>query len=288
MTQIQTLKFVNIKSRENSFDHVDIFVGFQKSCFEGSNFYYLIGALLISIVYFDMQRNLVVNQVQQLNLRLLTSTQEVNHWRLAYNRAVNTKQQVQNALDQKEEEHRNLQTQLERLQENYDRVKDELSKFKPSCNYKKYRELNSKSGKVQRKRQCRKMFHNLLGNIPDITRANINLKLGSDNLHVLWKSNANNANQAVNATLRGTDDDLFDVNENDIFDDEGNYVTPYLRSIIYVMDKHKISHEAYHETRMVTKGFMPPVHVIKKAKAIMSEEIEYIKHPTVCIRISRF
>ena len=167
------------------------------------------------------------------------------------------------------------------LQENYAKVKDELANFKPTANHKPYQQLNSKSGKIQRKRQCKKIFHNVLSNLPDITTANINAKLGSDTLNVLWNRAQRDAipnNAAVDA-----DDNLLDVDQSQIFDSDGNYLTPFLRSIIHVMDKHKISHEAYHETRMITKGFMPPVHIIKRAKAKMSEEIEYIKHPTVCI-----
>ena len=47
------------------------------------------------------------------------------------------------------------------------------------------------------------------------------------------------------------------------------------------MDKFQISHEAYHELRMVSKNQLPPVRKIATEKKLMSEEIPYMKHPTV-------
>ena len=106
--------------------------------------------------------------------------------------------------------------------------------------------------------------------------------MGTDSVNFLWRRDRAPGDGQQSDENTDPPDDGFDVSSSDIFDAEGNYVSQFLRSIIYVMDKHKISHEAYHETRMVTKGFMPPIHIIKEAKSIMSEEIEYIKHPTVC------
>ena len=47
------------------------------------------------------------------------------------------------------------------------------------------------------------------------------------------------------------------------------------------MDSFRISHEAYHELRMVSKGHLPPLRRLAAEKAIMSNQIPYIKYPDV-------
>ena len=54
------------------------------------------------------------------------------------------------------------------------------------------------------------------------------------------------------------------------------------------MDCFRISHEAYHELCMVSKGHLPPLGRLSKEKKIMSEEIPYEKHPKVGIIVIVF
>ena len=52
--------------------------------------------------------------------------------------------------------------------------------------------------------------------------------------------------------------------EKEIFDENGKWNSSFLRQIINVMDKHKISHTAYHELKMtLPAGFNPPINQIK-------------------------
>ena len=239
----------------------------------------IVFSLLILIMYNHL------NHIAHLNEQL---TQKDND--LAQLRAANNTQvaRINNLVTENADLRKNnaeLIDQLRNIERKNEQLKVKLSKFKPHPHYKSYTQLVSKSRKQHRKRECKKIFDNVLELMSDISRANINVRLGSENVNFLWKRNQPNQGQGPDD--EDTDDlnDTFDVEQSEIFDTDGQYVKPFLRSIIHVMDKHKISHEAYHETRMVTKGFMPPIHLIRKEKSHMSEEIDYIKHPTVCLFI---
>ena len=66
-----------------------------------------------------------------------------------------------------------------------------------------------------------------------------------------------------------------DPNKKEIFDEEGNWNKIFLRKIIHVMDKYKISHDAFHELRMVSIGYLPLINRIKAEKCKMSTEVNY-------------
>ena len=85
-----------------------------------------------------------------------------------------------------------------------------------------------------------------------------------------------------------SENDTFDDMEySDIYDCCGEWRRKHIRKIIYVMDCFRVSHEAYHELRMVSKGHLPPIGRISNEKKFMSEEIPYEKHPKVsmCLKI---
>ena len=81
----------------------------------------------------------------------------------------------------------------------------------------------------------------------------------------------------------GDSDHFQDLNYSEIYDCSANWQKSHIRRIIYVMDCFRISHEAYHELRMVSKGHLPPIGRLSKEKKIMSEEIPYQRHPKVNI-----
>ena len=60
-----------------------------------------------------MQRHVGVNQAQQYNLQILAKSQEIDHWRLSYNRAINEKAIIQNNLDQRDEDIRKLRRDIQ-------------------------------------------------------------------------------------------------------------------------------------------------------------------------------
>ena len=74
-----------------------------------------------------------------------------------------------------------------------------------------------------------------------------------------------------------------DINFSEIYETDGSWNKIHIRRIVHVMDCFRISHEAYHEMRLVSKGHLPPIWKISAEKKVMSEQLPYIKHPTVSI-----
>ena len=72
-----------------------------------------------------------------------------------------------------------------------------------------------------------------------------------------------------------------DPSENEIFDTDGNWNKKFLCQIITVMDKYKISHDAFHELRMVCLGYLPSINRIKSEKSKLSTEVKYTKDQSV-------
>ena len=226
-----------------------------------------------------------VHHIAHLNQAITIKNQEIARLRASDTRHLVTINNLQTEVAEVRNQNRQLLDQLGVIERANEQLKTRLTKLKPKRHYKTYMALSSKGARQHRKREYKTIFDNVLEPMSDISGANINVKIGSENVNFLWKRPQPNQNQQSDDE-DDNDLDMFNVGTSDIFDDEGNFVKPFLRSIVHVMDKHKISHEAYHETRMVTKGFMPPIHLIRNEKKYMSEEIEYIKHPTVCIIIS--
>ena len=77
------------------------------------------------------------------------------------------------------------------------------------------------------------------------------------------------------------EEDYHDIEYSEFFDHDGKWLKRHVRRLIHVMDSFRISNEAYHEIRMVSKGQLPPIGTIRKEKKIMSHELPYIKHPKV-------
>ena len=223
-----------------------------------------------------------INHVAHLNDQIAIKDHEIARLQTSDRRNLIRINNLETEIVGLRDNNRELLLQLETLERNNKQIKGRLKKLKPTAHYKSYTQLASKSGKHHRRREYKKIFDNVLEPMSDISRANINVRMGPENINFLWKRQDPTQNEETDDE-DGNLVEMFDVEQSNIFDPDGNYVKPFIRSIIYVMDKHKISQEAYHETRMVTKGFMPPIHLIRQERSKMSDEIEYIKHPTVCV-----
>ena len=74
-----------------------------------------------------------------------------------------------------------------------------------------------------------------------------------------------------------------DVDYCEIYTNKGKWKIEHVRRLVHVLDCFRISHEAYHEIRMVSKGHLPPIWRLADQKKIMSEQIPYMKHPNVSL-----
>ena len=139
--------------------------------------------------------------------------------------------------------------------------------------------------------------------------ANVSLKIGDKNVNFSWNAkdltsemlNAGTpvqqgvvvrpshildhsyAKPEILRPLNEHDEDAYEVDYSNIFDGRGKWQKRHTRGIIHIMDNFRISHEAYHELRHAGKGHFPSLTAIMKEKRKMSQEIPYIRHPTVSI-----
>ena len=170
----------------------------------------------------------------------------------------------------------------------------------------KQRELKQWSNIVSErtKRRCftlyKDMIFDTLCKIGVCHRAEVTLWMQSNRVQFSWCPKNFNADMQTNKCLNEPDilpdhtyfskplmqdeenfDDFQDLNYSEIFDNHGNWEKLHIRRLVHVLDTFRISHEAYHELRMVSKGHLPPISRLTKEKKLMSEEIPYIKEDKV-------
>ena len=144
-----------------------------------------------------------------------------------------------------------------------------------------------------------KVFSTLKNHVPHCRRAQLTLCLGLKHVKFCWKGKELQSESPAHTPLlnfHSKDDHLYasnppensiedadftDIDYSKIFDNDGNWQNLHKRGIIHVMDTYCISHEAYHELRNVGQDHFPPLHHIIREKCFMSEELTYIRHPTV-------
>ena len=192
----------------------------------------------------------------------------------------------------------NLQTKCTELQSNL--KKYQLPKYSPknSRKRKQWEEIKSVRTKYRRFNEYKDHLFSTLQEIKVCHRAEITMWLPENKISFSWSpkhfrqeldctakaksSNLLSDHNYVRISEEMDDEDSFeDVNYSEIFDDEGNWRKTHIKRLIHVMDSFRISHQAYHELRMVSKGHLPSLGRITSQKKIMSEKIPYTLHPKV-------
>ena len=144
------------------------------------------------------------------------------------------------------------------------------------------------------------LFRTIQHKIPQCKRAQIGLWFDGKVVNYTWKSKDFREKYTQRATpfnfhphadhsyassklieYSSDEEDFSDIDYSSIFDSDGNWQKRHKRSIIHVMDSYRISHEAYHELRHAGKDHLPPLYQIRNEKILMSDEIPYIRHPSV-------
>ena len=154
----------------------------------------------------------------------------------------------------------------------------------------------------QTKRRClsdyKTEFFEILKQINGCHRCDMILWIGENRICLNWTPLCFETNEEVhdNVNTKGIfndhtyadpnerlkiEEDYHDMEYSEIFDSNGQWSQSHIRCLIHVMDCFRVSNEAYHEIRMVSKGQLPPIGRIRKEKKNMSKELPYIKHPTV-------
>ena len=109
---------------------------------------------------------------------------------------------------------------------------------------------------------------------------NDKLDLNSDKCRIASEHNY------TSGDIQSDDDnseDYDDVDYSEIFDINGNWRKQHIRRLVHVLDTFRVSHQAYHEIRMVAKGHLPPICRLSHEKHKMSDVIPYIKMEKVSL-----
>ena len=194
-----------------------------------------------------------------------------------------------------------LKQQVKQLKEKIVQFTETPQKRKPKQT-KEWNKIGSERTKKQRLGIFKELLINTIKSMKVCHRAEIYLWLEDNRIHFSFspvdllqkeKFNHIHSENQVNFSLDhtycaqdthiGENDNFTDLNYSEIYDSSANWQKSHIRRIIYVMDCFQISHEAYHELRMVSKGHLPPIGRLSKEKKVMSEEIPYHKHPKVNI-----
>ena len=186
-----------------------------------------------------------------------------------------------------------INSRLAHYGEENDRLKKELQSYHIPKSRKHFKDMKSKSQRRLRKKSYKLALQKLLQNFPNVNSANISLDFGCEWIQFPFSYSDINVsdilghqNAPLNDALVTEENELpMDITENnsDGNDDSlnilkrgGKISKRHLRTIIYVMDKFKIAGNAYHELRMSCKSILPSIHLIRKERVAMSEEIPYI------------
>ena len=179
-------------------------------------------------------------------------------------------------------------------------LRKERSKFLPLKLKKSWHNLGSARAKYKRKMQYKDVLDNSMKCITECKRAKVILSIGNQDIDLKWSEeemDRHRQNLGVNLPIEnvGNDEDENSneqsndniehiQNEYQILDGDSKFTQRHKRTVITVMDRHRISHKAYHEIRKAGKSYWPSINVIKKEKKKMSTEIPFTTDETVRLK----
>ena len=169
--------------------------------------------------------------------------------------------------------------------------------LKPVPTTKSWTDLGSDRAKYHRKMKYKELIGDSLKYITECKRAKLTITLGHEDVDLNWSEEEmkkyrgtnvptlNSLDQAPTSPDRGQSSDANDQgNEidanaredmNNVFDSKFKFTKRHKRKIITVLDRHRISHRAYHAIRKAANKNWPSLHNIKKEKRQMSKEIDF-------------
>ena len=200
-----------------------------------------------------------------------------------------------------------MQNKIEILQTEVERLKPLQQKLHPVQVEKLWKDLKRRA-QFKRKIQYKDILDVSLRNITECKRAKMTLTLGKEDIHLKWTEQemsdmqkqlnegsafAGNSPSEQNSDINveGNDESNANIdtppltNTDDVFDEKCKFTKRHKRTIITVMDNHRVSHKAYHAMRKAGKGNWPSLNMIKKEKGKMSKEIKFTTNDEVRFEI---
>ena len=234
--------------------------------------------------------------INNLHTDSLTLKQECKHYKMLYSKECSANRALRKEVHKLKKQIQQLKNCCERSTQEKQQLgnSDDISLTCSKRKRKRWCRLKSDRTKRQQISEYGKyVLSQIKDNIPHCKRAQLSLCLGQNNVNYNWKSNdfhpcSQDQSDKLNfgrtadhsyASPKGCslnnaeEENECDIDYSTIFDGEGNWRSQYT---------FRISHEGYHELRKVGKGHWPPLHHIIQEKSLMSAEIPYTKHTSVC------
>ena len=245
--------------------------------------------------------NLVNNHVlTKMREDILLYKKQLRHLKTVYSAECVTNQKLMTECVKSREENNSLRKMISRLEHEFN---NKFSDYYDDTRPKRKRKSWNERTKRRRFLYYKGLILLTLKEINGCHRSEVTLWLGDNKLNFLYSPKDFERNEGTDLhvieQIKRTehilqehnysdcvkeiehDNDLPDTEYTQIYDAEGNWQKKHIRKLIHVLDSFRISHEGYHELRMVSKGHLPPIWRLMVEKKYMSEEIPYIKHPKV-------
>ena len=223
--------------------------------------------------------------IENLREQVQNLTQERNQLRRLYDAEVVENEQLARIRQ-------NLRTNYEaclnannRLRNRIGQLKAQLAKHEPKNYRKKWEDLCVQTRR-KRKAEYHQVFDSALQTVPECKKARIHLSLGHDRIRFEWSTDdmANCRDAMRQKGISVPDPPPVESEDESDETDTTDTRSPQTikEEIIHMMDRYRISQDAYHELQQTLKKLpLTPMHRLKVQKKKMSEEIPFEKYPDV-------
>ena len=253
---------------------------------------------VITVILTMAEQNAIIKELQS---KVISLERDLAGLRYNFNEEKNNNIQLRERLEKLRNDKVELIARKNDFQHRIDMLQTEIcqltqmrKKFKPIKVNKIWHDLDCKRTKYKRKAKYKDVLDESLKCITECKRAKVTLTLGKEDVDINWTDQEMNQHRAhFGITLPATAHPSPDLqtpdsnegnsgesnrnktNEYDVFDAQCNITEKHKRTIITAMDRHRISHKAYHAIRKAGKHNWPSLNMIKKEKKKMSKEIPF-------------
>ena len=212
-------------------------------------------------------------------------TRERDQYRRLYDAEVIENQDLARIRTNLRANYQTLLNQNNRLRNRVTNLKEQLSKYEPKIYRKNWNHICAQTRR-KRKLEYRGVFDSALQIIPECKKAKVSLALGHDRVKFDWSPDdlAKGHDEMRQKGIPVRDPPPIESEDDSEDDDPTDTRLPERvnEEIIHVMDRYRISQDAYHELQQTLKKLpLPPMHYLKKQKKKMSEEIPFENYPDV-------
>ena len=236
----------------------------------------------------NMNPNIIQNLREQVN----NLTQERYHFRGELRQQVQRNRNLVNVANNLrrrcqliQNDNDDLNDQNQQLNQEVLNLRNQVQDERPKIFHKRWDQV---ARQTQRKRKAEyfNVFDRAISKVPECKKAKLTLRICSEDVTLKWSLGdmQNHRDTLRNQGFRFRDPPILQADESESETEQ----TPQRRKlkrrfVVSLMDEFKLSQRGYHEFRHLISKEAPPIHHIKQERVVMSNQIPYIKHPTVSI-----